>query len=345
MANLELKEIALSYANDKQILKGLNFSVHDGELVSILGPSGCGKTTTLRIIAGLLEQSSGQVLVDGRDISSVPVHQRGFGMVFQSYALFPNLTVFENVAFGLKQQRVAKREISERVQRILTITGLDYLAERYPAELSGGQQQRVSLARALVVNPQLLLLDEPLSNLDAKLRVNMREEIRRLQQELKMTAIFVTHDQEECFAISDRVAVMNQGKIEQFDAPTVIYSHPKTAFVARFVGFENVLEVTKQIESQYYEVGATVLHVGQQCHEKPRFLAIRPTQINITNAAGENQITGQIISRTYLGDAYRYQIETAVGVIRVDEQGQRVRELNAVVSLHLTVDNLVPLAK
>jgi putative spermidine/putrescine transport system ATP-binding protein len=341
MAELEIRDLEMSYDKHHQILKDLNLQIKDGELVSILGPSGCGKTTTLRIIAGLLQQTGGQVLVNGTDVSQLPVHKRQFGMVFQSYALFPHLTVFDNVAFGLKQRKVAKAEIAKQVTEILTITGLQDLAKRFPAALSGGQQQRVSLARALVVNPRLLLLDEPLSNLDAKLRVSMREEIRRLQQRLKMTAMFVTHDQEECFAISDRVAVMNEGKIEQFDTPQAIYRAPKTVFVARFIGYENFLPVTAEAGLTYH-VNGVALQVAAAVPQAAT-LTIRPDRIALVDAPGANTVAGTVQSSTYLGNAYRYVVATKLGTLKVDHVGLSRLADGAAVQLHFPQDALLAL--
>lgn len=341
MAELEIRDLEMSYDKHHQILKDLNLRIKDGELVSILGPSGCGKTTTLRIIAGLLQQTGGQVLVDGEDVSKLPVHKRQFGMVFQSYALFPHLTVFDNVAFGLKQRKVAKTEIQQRVTEILTTTGLQALGKRFPAELSGGQQQRVSLARALVVNPRLLLLDEPLSNLDAKLRVTMREEIRRLQQQLKMTAMFVTHDQEECFAISDRVAVMNQGKIEQFDTPQNIYRAPKTVFVARFVGYENFLPVTGE-DGVWYQSHDQRLEAAEAVPAATA-LTIRPDRIQLVANAGQNTVAGRVESSTYLGNAYRYIVATTLGALKVDHVGFERLPDGTEVQLHFPQEALLAL--
>ncbi len=219
MAFVNLEDIRVSYDGKSDVLKDLRLSIEKGELVSLLGPSGCGKTTTLRVIAGLIEPNDGTFVVDEMDLTKVPVHKRNFGMVFQSYALFPHLTIKENVAFGLKLRKENKTVIEEKVMEILEVTGLSDFADRYPKQLSGGQRQRVALARALVIEPKLLLLDEPLSNLDAKLRVTMRMEIKRIQRALGITTVFVTHDQEECFSISDKVAVMNKGVIEQYDSP------------------------------------------------------------------------------------------------------------------------------
>lgn len=343
MAKLEVKNLSMSYDGKNKILEDLSLSIQDGELVSILGPSGCGKTTTLRIIAGLLKQTDGEIIVGEKNISNLPVHKREFGMVFQSYALFPHLSVFNNVAFGLKMRKLDKKQIQEKVENVLSVTGLSDLAKRFPAELSGGQQQRVSLARALVINPQVLLLDEPLSNLDAKLRVEMREEIRRLQQELKMTAIFVTHDQEECFAISDKVAVMNRGRVEQFDTPQAIYQEPKTLFVAKFIGFENFIKVVGY-DGEAYLTESNIKLVAQ-AKENTRYLTIRPRQIKIIETANdsENVVKGRIINRTYLGNSYRYTVKTSLGVLKVDDFEHDVLSRDEDVILELAVKNLLPL--
>ena len=246
MAFMSLKDIDVSYDKKKQILKGLNLDVEKGELVSLLGPSGCGKSTTLRVVAGFIDPQGGSFLLDGEDMTKVPVHKRNFGLVFQSYALFPHLSVYDNVAFGLRTRKMDKELIDKKVKDILEVCGLSDLANRFPRQMSGGQRQRVALARSLVIEPKLLLLDEPLSNLDAKLRLSMRVEIKRLQKKLGITTLFVTHDQEECFSISDKVAVMNGGVIEQYDTPENIYRRPATEFVARFIGFENFLDVEKK---------------------------------------------------------------------------------------------------
>lgn len=306
MAQIKIKDLSLSYQKNKQILKNLSLEINDGELLSILGPSGCGKTTMLRLISGLLPIQTGSIEVSGRDISRIPVYKRNFGMVFQSYALFPHMTIFQNVAFGLKRKKLSKTEISERTLKILETTGLGELKDRMPNELSGGQQQRVSLARALAINPDVLLLDEPLSNLDAKLRIEMREEISRLQKKLKMTTIFVTHDQEECFAISDRVAVMNQGKIEQLDTPQNIYHKPRTRFVAEFIGYDNFIPKQWANENNWkfnHEITGT-------------YLTIRPE--NITLGVGGNTLSGQVLDKNFLGNCYQYIVETPLGQMKVD---------------------------
>ena len=221
----------------------VSFDVHGGEFFTMVGASGCGKTTTLRMIAGLEQPSSGEIRLDGRDFMSIPPQQRNIGMVFQSYALFPHLTIFENVAYGLRLRSTKRSEIERRVKETLALLQLEPYAQRHPAGLSGGQQQRVSIARALVYEPAMLLLDEPLANLDAKLRVQMREELRSLQRRLGITTLYVTHDQEEATAVSDRIAVFNHGRLIQLGTPEVIYSQPQTLFVADFIGRANFLPV------------------------------------------------------------------------------------------------------
>ena len=221
----------------------VSFNVHGGEFFTMVGASGCGKTTTLRMIAGLEQPTSGEIRLDGRDFMSIPPQQRNIGMVFQSYALFPHLTIFENVAYGLRLRSVSRAEIERRVTETLALLQLEPYAQRHPAGLSGGQQQRVSIARALVYEPAMLLLDEPLANLDAKLRAQMREELRSLQRRLGITTLYVTHDQEEATAVSDRIAVFNHGRLIQLGAPEVIYTQPQTLFVADFIGRANFLPV------------------------------------------------------------------------------------------------------
>ena len=237
MEFLKLQNLTAAY-DQEIILKKMNLEVKQGELLSLLGSSGCGKTTTLRIVSGFLKQREGSVFLEGHEISKTHPSERGFGYVFQNYALFPHLNVEDNVGFGLKQRKVGREDIKKKVAEMLELVDLTAFAGKRPLELSGGQRQRVALARAMAISPRLLLMDEPLSNLDAALRVKMRMEIRRIQQEHNITALYVTHDQEECFSISDRVAVMNEGLIEQLGTPEKIYSSPATSFVARFVGFE-----------------------------------------------------------------------------------------------------------
>lgn len=330
MAQIKIKDLSLSYQKNKQILKDLSLEIQDGELLSILGPSGCGKTTMLRLISGLLDIQGGSIEVAGRDISKVPVYKRNFGMVFQSYALFPHMTIFQNVAFGLKRKKLSKTEISEKTLSILETTGLAELKDRMPNELSGGQQQRVSLARALAISPDVLLLDEPLSNLDAKLRIEMREEISRLQKKLKMTTIFVTHDQEECFAISDRVAVMNQGKIEQLDTPQNIYQHPRTKFVAEFIGYENFVSKSWARDRNWKYNDNVAGNV----------LTIRPENISV--GLGTNELTGEVLAKNFLGNCYQYIVRTELGQMKVDTKEEDYT-LGSKIDLNFNKDSLMEL--
>lgn len=344
MSFVDLKDIRVSYDGKSNILEELNISMEKGELVSLLGPSGCGKTTTLRVIAGLIEPNDGEFILDETDLTKVPVHKRNFGMVFQSYALFPHLTVKENVGFGLKLRKESKEQIATKVAEILKVCGLEEYGDRYTKQLSGGQRQRVALARALVIEPKLLLLDEPLSNLDAKLRVNMRIEIKRIQQQLGITTVFVTHDQEECFSISDKVAVMNKGVIEQYASPEEIYSNPKTEFVARFIGFENFFALTKLDEQTYQTSAGDQLTATRSFEGSNPTGTIRPDDIEIvetTNSSAKNQITGKVLVRTFLGKSYQYEIETSVGTLLVNGYGTTVYEVGDSLTLHIPATKLV----
>lgn len=347
MADLEVKNLAKTYDGKHQVLKDISFSVKNGELVSILGPSGCGKTTTLRIIAGLIPTSSGKILVDNSDISKVPVYKRNFGMVFQSYALFPHMTVFDNIAFGLKMHKEDKNSIKNKVKQILSITGLTKLAKRYPQELSGGQQQRISLARALVTNPRLLLMDEPLSNLDAKLRVKMRTEIRELQQKLKMTVLFVTHDQQECFAISDKVLVMKDGRVDQYDTPQNIFHHPTSEYVAHFVGYENFISVAKAVGETQAQNEKGVIFTTRENTKEAKVLTIRPENIKLNEKMDdeENTLMGVITEREYLGQSFKYTVQTSLGNFVVEESRKQMRSTGDKVILYLPAKHLHPLSR
>ncbi|MFV0384501.1 ABC transporter ATP-binding protein [Paracoccus sp. (in: a-proteobacteria)] len=320
--SLLLDRVTAHYGSTK-VLEDLSLHVREGELVSLLGSSGCGKTTTLRLVAGFLEPTSGTIRLGERDLTRLPAHARDIGLVFQTYALFPHLTVRENVAFGLKQRGIPAAERKARADTMIERVGLAHLADRHPANLSGGQRQRVALARALVIEPPLLMFDEPLSNLDAKLRVDMRVEIRRLQQANGTTALYVTHDQEEAFSISDRVAIMNAGRIMQLDAPEVLYSRPANAFVADFVGFENMIPMRAIAEAgdavrARMEGGATIdLPKSQFTVPAQDFiLATRPEGL-LVSREGQG-IPATLGLRTYLGRAYQYQCDTAAGEIKAN---------------------------
>lgn len=346
MANLEVKDLVKSYNGKTKVLKDISFTIKNGDLVSILGPSGCGKTTTLRIIAGLISATEGQILVNDKDVGKVPVYKRNFGMVFQSYALFPHMTVFNNVAFGLKMKKLSKNEIQKKVNQILKITGLSELSSRYPKELSGGQQQRVSLARSLVVNPQLLLMDEPLSNLDAKLRTKMRSEIRDLQKKLKMTVLFVTHDQRECFAISDKVLIMKDGRIDQYDTPENIFHHPSSEYVARFIGYDNFIKVD-EIVNDHQIISNTNIFVTDEDNIHAKVLTIRPENILINPEENKpnNLIDGTITSLEYLGQSFKYKVSISLGTFTVEEARKSMRSSGDKVQLYLPSKHLHPLSR
>jgi len=298
----------------------VSFDVSEGDLFTLLGPSGCGKTTTLRCLAGFEKPTDGKIQFLGRDYTTIPPFRRNIGMVFQSYALFPHMSIFDNVAYGLRMRKTPRREMEERVNRIIQLVGLQETQKRKPSELSGGQQQRIALARALVYEPQLLLLDEPLSNLDAKLRVYMREEIRRIQQEANVTTIYVTHDQEEALSISDQIAVMSDGKIDQIGSPDDIYENPQTVHVADFIGHANFLkcslqEKNKQAMVLSFPSNETVLLDGNlkrfsAFKGSDGLLFIRPERLEARSGSGKaNSLRGEVKRILYLGSQVRYFIE------------------------------------
>jgi len=289
-------------------LDGVSLSVERSEFFTLLGPSGCGKTTLLRAIAGFNDLTSGSIRLDGADLLAVPPHRRDIGMVFQDYAIFPHLTVFDNVAFGLKARKVPAAEVKTRVSQALASVHLASMAERLPAAMSGGQQQRIGLARAMVINPRLLLMDEPLSNLDAKLRIELREEIRDIQKQVGIATIYVTHDQEEALAISDRICVMSAGKIEQVGTPQEIYGDPQTRFVAGFVGTLNTLAP-----------GAETDHLVSALGLMPTagtVWTVRPENIGLAGSGMTGEpLTGTVRKFTYLGREAHLQVATPVGDI------------------------------
>ena len=318
--HLELRSITAHYGTTK-VLEDLSLAVGAGELVSLLGASGCGKTTTLRLIAGFLAPTAGTITLSGRDLTRLPAYKRDIGLVFQNYALFPHLSVLDNVAFGLKQRGLAADARQTRARAMLERVGLSALADRLPAALSGGQKQRVALARALVIEPPLLMFDEPLSNLDAKLRVDMRVEIRQLQRANGTTSVYVTNDQEEAFSISDRVAIMHAGRIMQFDRPEVLYRRPANAFVARFVGFENIMPmrvVAREGETVTAEASGHRLALSERALgpiPDAFMLATRADGLTVSADPGAVGLPATLGLRTYLGRAYQYRCETPLGPV------------------------------
>lgn len=330
MSYLSVKQLNKHYGAT-QIFENIDFSADEGEFVTLLGPSGCGKSTLLRCLAGLTPVDSGQILLQGVDLVPLSPQQRGIGMVFQSYALFPNMSVNDNVAFGLKMQKQSASEILRRVNDALALVELNEFAHRYPHQLSGGQCQRVALARSLVTRPRLLLLDEPLSALDARIRKHLRDQIRRIQQELGLTAIFVTHDQEEALTLSDRVVLMNKGKIVQNSSAEMLYTQPVDAFAAGFIGSYNVLDARE----------AGIL-TGRTWRGQ---VAIRPESIVLV-PAGQG-IDALIVSHSLLGNVIRYRVRTQGVELLVDVLNRSVGDLhpNGVpIGLQLDISTLCEVA-
>jgi len=337
MSRLSLHGLTKAYGRNR-VVDRIDLTLVEGEFVSLLGPSGCGKTTTLRMIAGFVEPTEGTIAMEGQVVSApgsvLPPERRQMSMIFQSYAIWPNMTVEENVAFGLKLRKLPSAEVRRRVGEILEVVKMSHLAGRYPAELSGGQQQRVALARAIVVKPAVMLLDEPLSNLDANLREEMRFEIRRLHDEFRITTVYVTHDQGEAMATSDRIAVMNAGRIEQCDAPHMLYTRPRTRFVAGFVGRTNLLEARIEGGALLLEgvdlgpvarTGLTELPAGEV------LVSLRPQAMSLhaeaPAASDDPLIEGTIVERTYLGEAWDY-------VVKPDGTNLRLRAAAAPLEAH-----------
>jgi putative spermidine/putrescine transport system ATP-binding protein len=357
-AYLRLRGLAKTYPGaDSPAVSGVDLDVRQGEMVALLGPSGCGKTTTLRMVAGLIEPTAGEILLDGKEIGAAPVHKRGMGMVFQSYALFPHLTVARNVAFGLETRGVPKPERQRRVIEALELVRLGQLADRRIGQLSGGQQQRVALARALVVQPTVLLLDEPMSNLDAKLRDAMRTEIRELQQRTGTTALFVTHDQDEALSMADVVAVMSDGVVEQVGTPEEVYERPRTRFVAEFIGRANLLDVDvvgpdgDRLHVRLAD-GTTLAVARNGDTSDAGVMLLRPHRLRIEPAGPEAPATGLrlagvVESRSYTGEAVGYRVRCGEQVITVERPtgGEAVVEPGTRVSLSYTAADARLLAR
>ncbi len=319
MAFLELDRLTKRFGEHLAV-DALSLAVDKGELVALLGPSGCGKTTTLQMIAGFVDPTAGAARLEGRDLLTIRPNRRGLGIVFQSYALFPHMTAAENVAFGLEMQGVARAERDRRVRETLDLVGLGAFADRYPRRMSGGQQQRVALARALVIRPRILLLDEPLSNLDAKLREEMQIELRQIQRTVGTTTILVTHDQAEAMALSDRIVVMNRGRAEQVGPPHEVYERPASPFVAGFLGKTNVMAASMRPEG----AGARAA-IGDGSWAVDRFVAervtvaVRPEKIGFADG-GACSIAGTVRTRIFQGNHWLYQVDTPTGLVTVIRQ-------------------------
>ena len=332
MSNAVIIKDAVKKYGDFVALKGISLDIKEGEFFTLLGPSGCGKTTLLRMIAGFNSIEGGEFYFGDKLINTVPAHKRDIGMVFQNYAIFPHLTVEENVAYGLKARKVPKSEIEPRVEQALELVQIKHLAKRKPNELSGGQQQRVALARAVVIEPSVLLMDEPLSNLDAKLRVQMRTVIKKLQRQLGITTIYVTHDQEEALAISDRIAVMKDGVIMQCGTPTEIYAKPQNPFVAGFIGVSNFLDCEVSGDGEVRIQDELDIHVPlTRSYSGKAILSARPEQLFFA----ESGMPGEVQFSTFLGDFIEYEVKLDCGqsltvneytkdTATVHEDGERV---------------------
>ncbi|MBS0222252.1 MAG: ABC transporter ATP-binding protein [Proteobacteria bacterium] len=345
---IEVKDLVVRYG-EQVAVNGVSFAVGRGEHLTLLGPSGCGKTTTLRAIAGLEQPSSGRISIDGQAMydaaerRNVPTEQRGVSMVFQSYAVWPHMTVFDNVAYGLRVRKQSPADIAANVERALDLVQMRHLASRPASRLSGGQQQRVALARAVAFSPTVVLFDEPLSNLDAKLRAEMRVELRELQRRLGVTSVYVTHDQEEALAISDRVIVMNVGVIEQIGTPEEIYNRPRSRFVADFVGSANLIKGKLSGEGLFAAEGGAVLKVNAP--HKPRGteteVAVRTAYIGLAPQPGDNQVAGTVRQRLFHGDFVQYVVDSALGPLIVRRPPTNLLEEGAPVTLSFSPEHTV----
>ncbi len=352
---VRLEDINLSFGKT-HVLKGINLEIDPGEFFAFLGPSGCGKTTLLRLIAGFESAQSGRVMIGEQEVSHLPPWKRNLGMVFQSYALWPHMTVRKNVAFGLEERRLPRREINRRVDQALDLVGLLELSERRPNQLSGGQQQRVALARTIVIEPKVLLLDEPLSNLDAKLRVQMRLELRQLQRKLSLTTIFVTHDQEEANTTSDRIAVINDGVVQQIGSPIELYDNPANLFVAKFLGVANVIEgVLVEADGQvYFRSGDESVRVpinGPSAGSTS--IVFRPQNLTIrrqgeTPLDGATRLDGTVDHIEFLGSIIRYRVKIGPHFVLVDKAHQRGADAlpeSTPVSVYLNQEQVIKLVE
>ncbi len=349
MSFLRLEGLVKRYG-DFTAVDNVELSVEKGEFVSLLGPSGCGKTTTLQMIAGFEEPTQGRVVIDGKDMTAVKASQRGIGIVFQSYALFPHMPVAGNVSFGLEMRKVSKEERKRRVTETLELVHLQDFAHRFPRELSGGQRQRVALARALVIQPEVLLLDEPLSALDAKIREDMQIELRSIQQKVGTTTILVTHDQSEAMSMSDRVAVMNEGRLAQVGAPYDAYEYPEDLFVSNFLGKSNLLEgkvTARDGDGIKVRVGEVELEAldGNVALDEIVNVSVRPEKLHLT-APKDGKLKGQVETRIFLGNHWVYQVQSPIGQLLVTQQntGQESAREGEEVGVSWSMDGIRVLA-
>jgi len=346
--SIHVKNVMKKY-DDNIVIRNLSVDIEGGELFTLLGPSGCGKTTLLRMIAGFNTIDEGTIAFDDKIINNIPVHKRNFGMVFQNYAIFPHMTVYRNIEYGLKNKGLSKEEIKKRVEEIMDVVQITPYRDRYPDKLSGGQQQRVALARAIVVRPQVLLMDEPLSNLDAKLRIEMREVIRQIQKKIGITTVYVTHDQEEALAISDRIAVMNHGEIQQVDVPERIYLRPYNTFVADFIGQSNhftgtVMGKNRNAAVIRLQTGLTieVENVIPLPKDEEILVYVRPEEFIFTDE--EHGMKGTVVVKRFLGKYINYFIDFGAGdpveVITDTSRAERIYEPGETVFLTVNVNRI-----
>ena len=335
--NIQLKDVIKRFGT-LEAVSHISLEIKDGELFTLLGPSGCGKTTLLRLIGGFHKPDAGEIYFGQKPVAPIPPYERNIGMVFQNYALWPHMTIFDNIAYGLKLRRMSREEIASKVSHTLRLVNLSGLEKRYPGQLSGGQQQRVALARALILNPDVLLLDEPLSNLDAKIRIQVRAEIRKLQKDLEITTIYVTHDQEEALTLSDRIAVIDRGKLQQVGSPRDLYARPENPFVADFIGINNLIpgevqEIHEKKMKVQTEVGPMICTLektfkpGDRClvSARPETASISQTEVK---EDGVNILPGTVSFASYIGNTIRYDVEIQNGkIFKVDIQNPWYHQL------------------
>ena len=356
MNHLELEDVWVAYEKDKPVLRGLSLSVKEGELVALLGESGCGKSTTLRTIIGFVKPVRGRVLINGKDYSDVSPHKRNIGIVFQSYGLFPHMSVYRNIAYGLVMRKKSREEIDRKVREVIRMVGLEGLEERLPSQLSGGQQQRVALARALAIEPEILLLDEPMSNVDPKFRSKLRAKLKEIQRELNITTIYVTHDQDDALEIADRIALMNKEVLEQIGAPRDLYDNPKTLFVAEFLGVENIfrIEASTKLEGEGRNIihkidDSVTLRIPRSKMPEPLgdyfHIGIRPERIRIGSPVGgeDGKMRGVVSLKSLKRDMIRYIVKTKIGeaVVHAPSTADQDHQIGAEVTLYCRPEDVL----